>query len=395
MSGGKSSLINGIINELPASPDTHVKTRGRIAYVGQTAFILNDTIRENIIFRREFNKEIYDKVLDACCLRPDLEMLPAKDMTMIGERGVTLSGGQRQRISLARAAYSQPDLALLDDPLSALDANTVKLVFEHLVKKPSAVLAETAVVLVTHATYILNQVDRILVVADGENKFLGKWSQLAYFKAGDDKTQSLVDFINVSVQGRAVEHRESDVLCSARNDILDESIRCAGMAREEREHGISSLSTWLLWFKHAGGLNFFLLQILFMALDRSAYVAVEYWLARWTSAAYGPITVFGLSFPAQTEGRSAQYEYLTVHCCIIVVYACALVIRSEWGVTGGQRAAKDLFAKMLLRVLGAPLCSYFEATPLGRLLNRFTYDIEVVDVTLTLAMNIFLISCSW
>jgi len=86
--GGKSSLINGIINEIPASPETILKTQGRKAYVGQSAFILNDTLRENILFRREYNKELYEKVLDACCLRPDIELLAAKDMTMIGERGV-------------------------------------------------------------------------------------------------------------------------------------------------------------------------------------------------------------------------------------------------------------------------------------------------------------------
>lgn len=88
MGGGKSSLINGIIDEIPASPETIVKTQGRQAYVGQSAFILNDTLRENILFRREYNEELYEKVLDACCLRPDIELLAAKDMTMIGERGV-------------------------------------------------------------------------------------------------------------------------------------------------------------------------------------------------------------------------------------------------------------------------------------------------------------------
>ena len=132
-----------------------------------------------------------------------------------------------------------------------------------------------------------------------------------------------------------------------------------------------------------------------MAIDRFAYVAVEYWIARWTSAADSPITVFGLTFPAQTDGLSAQCEYLTVYSGIIFISICATVARSEWGVTGGWRAAKNLFANMLLRVLGAPLCSYFEATPLGRILNRFTYDIEVVDVTLTQTMSMFLISCSW
>lgn len=374
-----------------------MKVEGRVAYVGQTAFILNDTIRENILFRREFNRELYDRVIDACCLRADIEMLPAKDSTMIGERGVTLSGGQKQRVSLARAAYSQPDLALLDDPLSALDANTAKIVFERLIRGPDAVFSDTAVVLVTHAAHFLGQVDNVMVVVDGENKFLGKWSSLASFEACDEKTKSAVDFIKSSVQEGAQDETMSNGSESAPVNTFGDAhlVSDTLMTVEEREHGLSSLSTWLLWFKHAGGLLFLLTQILFMAIDRFAYVAVEYWIARWTSAADGPITVFGITFPAQTEGRPAQYQYLTVYSCIILISIIATVARSEWGVTGGGRAAKNLFANMLVRVLGAPLCSYFEATPLGRILNRFTYDIEVVDVTLTQTMSMFLISCSW
>lgn len=192
---------------------------------------------------------------------------------------------------------------------------------------------------------------------------------------------------------------------------------------EEREYGLASASTWLLWFKHAGGIFFLSFQILFMFIDRFAYVAVEYWLARWTNGAEASITAFGIEFDPQISGRSAQYKYLAVYGSLILVSVFGTILRSEWSVTGGSRAAKNVFSAMLVRVLGAPM-GYFESTPQGRLLNRFTYDMvcfsflsalyfrrdvlnieiqlvfssrfqEVIDVTLTQAMSMFLISCSW
>jgi hypothetical protein len=145
--------------------------------------------------------------------------------------------------------------------------------------------------------------------------------------------------------------------------------------------------------------------------------------ARWTEGAYDPVNVLGREFPAQTDGISAQYQYLKVYATIVLlgivftvlrlVYLCAYCrhvltgkyhlshdksfvsdIRSEWAVTGGARCSKNVFLRMVNHVMKAPL-SYFETTPLGRILNRFTYDMEVIDHTLTESMSILMIATSW
>ena len=82
---------------------------------------------------------------------------------------------------MARAAYGKPDLILLDDPLSALDAETAKLVFQNLIKGPRAFLSDSAVILVTHSSHLLNRVDCISVIVEGQNKFLGTWNELLAF----------------------------------------------------------------------------------------------------------------------------------------------------------------------------------------------------------------------
>ena len=91
-----------------------------LRYASQVAFVLNETLRNNVLFGLPFEEERYRDALNACCLWPDVDALPRGDGTIIGERGVTLSGGQKQRLSLARVAYARPDLCILDDPLSAL-----------------------------------------------------------------------------------------------------------------------------------------------------------------------------------------------------------------------------------------------------------------------------------
>eukprot|EP00563_Minutocellus_polymorphus_P003209 CAMPEP_0181029080 /NCGR_PEP_ID=MMETSP1070-20121207/5007_1 /TAXON_ID=265543 /ORGANISM="Minutocellus polymorphus, Strain NH13" /LENGTH=1343 /DNA_ID=CAMNT_0023106365 /DNA_START=68 /DNA_END=4096 /DNA_ORIENTATION=- len=414
--GGKSTLMNALIGEVSSSPDSIVTHQGRVAYASQIPFVLNTTLRENILFGTQFDEARYNKVLDACCLRQDLEQLGAAgDMTEIGERGITLSGGQKQRVSIARVVYSRPDLAILDDPLSALDAGTSRRIFDQVLKSPDPdLLGSSAIVLVTHASHLLHRCEKIMVLTDGKAAFLGSWDELTLFESTDPTTENAIDVIRNAVQEKAEDGDNHGSDEEMDNDILMSSadVSCKGndlgspsksgqdaesgklIEAEQREHGLSSIKTWVLWFKHAGGLVYVFILILALGIDRTAYVATEWWLARWTLAADGPIDVFGRTFPAQTDGVAAQYEYLKVYATILLISFVAASQRSLWAVRGGARSARSLFYVMTERVLGAPL-SYFETTPLGRVLNRFTYDIEILDHTLVENMSVLLIALSW
>jgi ATP-binding cassette subfamily C (CFTR/MRP) protein 4 len=160
---GKSSLLNIILGELPLSQG-EVIVKGTIAFVSQTAWLFSGTIRDNILFGSNFDEKRYDDVIRACALDTDFGILPHGDMTYVGERGVILSGGQRARVNLARAAYHDADIYLLDDPLSAIDSKVGRHVFNECI---IGLLSNRLRVLVTHHVHYLNYVDEIVIMEKG------------------------------------------------------------------------------------------------------------------------------------------------------------------------------------------------------------------------------------
>ncbi|XP_074481011.1 ATP-binding cassette sub-family C member 12-like [Sebastes fasciatus] len=162
---------------------------GTFAYVSQQAWIFHGTVKENILMGEPFDQSKYDRVIDVCSLRADLKILPYGDQTEIGERGLNLSGGQKQRISLARAVYSNKDIFLLDDPLSAVDAHVGKHIFEECIKKE---LQGKSVILITHQLQYLEFCDDILVLDDGEVREAG--NHQALMEANGRYAQLITDY---------------------------------------------------------------------------------------------------------------------------------------------------------------------------------------------------------
>lgn len=285
VASGKSSLIQGLLGNIQASNDTTItmKSGSTASYASQTPFILSTTVRENILFGSPFNKERYEKVLDACCLRPDLLQWPAGDQTEIGERGVTMSGGQKQRVSVARAVYSNADVGLFDDVLSALDAGTSQSLFDNLfgsIHDDCGLLHKCGVVLVTHAQHVLQQVDKILVLHDGQAIFYGSWQELRTFEAENTRHRATLKSMQSPLQISSIDDSSSALKKVSLSNatgysplITNDSDKKKGeiITTEQREHGISSIGIWLLWFQYAGGLLFVSIQIFLMAADRGSY----------------------------------------------------------------------------------------------------------------------------
>ncbi|XP_013391801.1 multidrug resistance-associated protein 1-like [Lingula anatina] len=173
---GKSSLLSAILGEMQ-KVEGSVNLKGSVAYVAQQAWIQNATLKDNILFGRQEMRKKYEEVVDACALRPDLDILPGGEMTEIGEKGINLSGGQKQRVSLARAVYNDADVYLLDDPLSAVDSHVGKHLFESVIG-PKGLLRKKTRVLVTHGLQWLEKCDQIVVLLDGRISETGTYEEL-------------------------------------------------------------------------------------------------------------------------------------------------------------------------------------------------------------------------
>ena len=191
---GKSSLLMAVLGELPISSG-EMASSSSIAYVSQIPWVFSGTFRENVLFGRELDERKYESVLDACDLVKDVNNFPKGDLTQIGERGVSLSGGQRARVSLARAAYAEADIYLLDDPLSAVDAKVGKHLLEECI---CGMLSSRLRILTTHQVQYLSVADHVVILRDGEIAQQGKYAEIkdealtsiqSYSRASDDHVE--------------------------------------------------------------------------------------------------------------------------------------------------------------------------------------------------------------
>ncbi|KAF9912167.1 hypothetical protein EC991_000577 [Linnemannia zychae] len=371
---GKSSLLNAIIGDMYKHRGS-VRVHGRMAYVPQQAWILNDTVRGNILFGNSFDQVRYDLVLMACGLLPDIEMLPAGDKTEIGERGINLSGGQKQRVSLARAAYDGADLYLLDDPLSAVDAHVAQHLWKNLLG-PNGLLKDKTRVLVTHAVQLLGHADRIVVLKDGQVSETGRYQEL--MDAGQSFYQLIKEFsvnhhrkhkeIDGAVEGNS--EQESDDSTEdgegavEADTVADKDDKGELVSEEKMAEGSIS---WQVYIKYVKSMSYkYALTVVGLyALVQGIQIGSNIWLKYWvTNTGSGSLTLAG---------------YLGIYAAFIVAFVLlsALVTYSAM-VLAIVRAARRLHERLLNKVLRLPM-SFFDTTPLGRIVNRFSSDILSVD----------------
>lgn len=403
-----------------------VKSKGKVAYVPQNAFLLNASFRDNISFGCDFDMKKYEETVVKCRLVDDLETFAGGDLTEIGERGINLSGGQKQRVSLARAVYSDSDIYLIDDALSALDAEVGKQIFNGVFKKK---LKGKTILLVTHASYILDQVDKVLVMRGGEVVVSGHFNDIKdhpeyknysetqkkqekkeegenssesaqeskksdEFEMNSEEEQNMVDFAEntdrdmgpIKKFETCTVLRSGDLEFNLNKDLeynLEEEyerlrnlslrvtekrsneLKKAGTltVKETKKKGFTGVGVYLEYFRNFNWGLVTLTLILYL-IYASLRVFSDFWLSYWAEDVYP-----SLSYSTYPK----VYSYLALALFI------SLTIRAYVIAKGAQTAGYKMNTQLMTGLFKRPL-SFFDTTPIGVVLNRATRDMGEMDL---------------
>ncbi|KAI7889943.1 multi drug resistance-associated protein MRP [Mucor mucedo] len=414
---GKSSLISALLGDT-VKLEGDVILRGSVAYVPQQPWVMNASLRDNIVFGHRWDPHFYDRVLEACSLKSDIAILNGGDQTEIGERGINLSGGQKARVSLARAIYARADIYLLDDPLSAVDAHVGRHIFDNVIG-PEGILKNKARVLVTHGISYLPRINHVVMLRDGEIALSGTYSDLMSQKSElyalindfgnqsnnkapseDEITVDDEDVLQSDTASIELVPREEDATLHRRRQRMnsDASIMSAKTLRRASlvslnkkgkaqnggndrlitvEESAKGSVTWDVYKEYAKSCSFYgvIVVLLLLVLAQLASVGTNLWLKYWSSHNQNEGTNDGIWFYLSIYALIGWSSTLFAMVQTLVLWVfCAI------------RSARVLHSEMLETIMRSPM-SFFDTTPLGRILNRFSKDQHTVDEVLPRTFN--------
>ncbi|KAJ8916751.1 hypothetical protein NQ315_013956 [Exocentrus adspersus] len=416
---GKSSLLQLLLKELPIN-EGRIDVSGSISYASQEPWLFVSSIRNNILFGRPYEKNRYKDIVKVCALERDLEQFPYGDKTLVGERGVSLSGGQRARINLARAVYSEADIYLLDDPLSAVDTHVGKHLFHECIKK---YLKDKTRILVTHQLQFLKEADLIVVINNGRIEKIGKYSELSEKELGnlnpdtpkEEKDKENIQEVPTRERLQSVTSFGSSVLNEEEPQETDELI----------EKGAISTSIYVEYCRAGASILILLFLIFLLIIAQMASNASDLWVTYWTNAEelkynltkntiantsdssnssfgntsfissdYNISNVTNNTAGAVNIAALSTDSYIIIYTIFIIGSIILTSARSLLYYKVCMNASINLHNKMFSNVLQAPM-RFFNTNPSGRIMNRFSKDMGAIDELLPKAaldaIQIFLV----
>ncbi|KAI1115856.1 P-loop containing nucleoside triphosphate hydrolase protein [Nemania sp. NC0429] len=364
---GKTSLLAALAGDMRRTSGEVILGASR-AFCPQYAWIQNASVRQNILFGKDMDREWYKEVIKACALQPDLDMLPDGDATEIGERGITVSGGQKQRLNIARAIYFDADIVLMDDPLSAVDAHVGRHIMDNAIL---GLLKDKCRILATHQLWVLNRCDRIVWMDNGKIRAVDTFDKLMENEPG---FKHLMETTAVEEKKDGPEGAGEDG--TPEKDKKKKNKKARGLMQAE-ERAVASVpwSVYTRYVRASGSIFNALWVFLALVIAQGGNIATSLWLSYWTADKFG----------------FSQAIYIGVYAALGTGQAIFLFIFAIMLTIFGTRASKALLEQAVKRTLRAPM-SFFDTTPLGRITNRFSRDVDVMDNNLTDAMRMYFLT---
>ncbi|POM58828.1 Multidrug resistance protein ABC Superfamily [Phytophthora palmivora] len=362
---GKSSLVNAILGEMHEVCGTRT-VHGRIAYASQQAWIQNQTIRDNILFGEQYDEIHYQHVIKACQLVPDFETLEQGDQTEIGERGINLSGGQKARVGVARAMYRARnfDFIVLDDPLSALDVHVANAVFRSGVMGIANGI--TRLLVMNSHYHLLQHADRILVMSGGQIVGDGTFKQLKreFPFLAVDYGRNQCEMKTNNLHDDNIKAMEKEILTNRKSSLVVVEPKKLVLA-EDRFVGSVRLQTYIQYLSSSGWSGRVLFSSIFIlfTIAQVALFCCDWFLSQWS---HGSINL-------------SQTTSLTIYVGIVFAAAFLVLVRCLFFMEICMKCSSKIHFKHLHKVVVAPITTFFDVTPTGRILNRFSRDLDEVD----------------
>ncbi|SCU77718.1 LAFA_0A03048g1_1 [Lachancea sp. 'fantastica'] len=434
---GKSTFLQAVMGMLPCisaseahrSPVFHFRANS-VALCSQQSWIMNASVKDNILFGHRFDEAYYNATVKACQLLPDLEILADGDETLVGEKGISLSGGQKARLSLARAVYSRADVYLLDDILSAVDAQVSRHIVEEVLSRDGGLLKNKTVILTTNSSSVLKHAQTICAIEDGTFIESGTFDEISS-KGADSKMSALIADIGLSessdtsdsveqsaeiettdsvelsavtisedqvydvqeeiglsdpVEGenavRAVlQSRKASVATLRPRKIIDVNAdtRKTKQTEEKKEQGRVKTEVYMAYLK-ACGIPGAIVFCVFLCGSRALVTGESFWLKHWSEE------------NEKNGGNVRIGFYVGIYVLISMGSAFFNNVKNIFLLlVCSMRASRILHDDMANAVLRSPM-SFFETTPVGRIINRFSSDMNSVDDTVQYVISFFLLS---
>ena len=367
---GKTCLFNAILNNLDILNGQNKKIilNGSIAYIPQKAWILNDTMRNNIIFNSPYNEQKYEKIVNICQLEPDFELLKLGDLTTISDKGDNLSGGQKTRLTIARAVYSDADIYLFDDPFSALDAYVGKNIFDNVIKK---YLKGKTILVITHALQYLPMMDYVIKMNEGKIEYYGKAKDAEKQKfyeefVNSNQSQNFIESINNHMKSKKNKKKNNDFESDySESDKFLESIRSSkknmqivSKKKKYKYHKTTKFEILKIVFSYSGGWCVLFSILFFNFFWKLTDSGSDFIITNWSTA------------DGEKTNKLFMYYLLTKIISIIFVFVKSYVI--VYALISFNR---NIHETLIYRLLRAPVNLFHNLVTKSHIINRFSKDL--------------------